>query len=49
MEKDPNYCYEDSACHSHFSFGCRCGAEGIKVECTPNNDTICNDKVEGMA
>lgn len=35
--------------HTCFSFGCRCGAEGIKVECAGNNNTICNDKVEGMA
>uniref|UniRef100_A0A3Q3WL91 Uncharacterized protein n=1 Tax=Mola mola TaxID=94237 RepID=A0A3Q3WL91_MOLML len=27
----------------------KCGAEGIKVECTGNNNTVCNDKIEGKA
>lgn len=34
--------------HTCFSFAFRCGDKGIKVECVGNNDTLCNDKVEGM-
>lgn len=31
-----------------FSFCPRCGVEGIRVACTPTNNTVCKDKIEGM-
>lgn len=36
-----------SVIHTCFCFGSRCGAEGVKVECKGNNNTICNEIIEG--
>ena len=33
--------------HICFTFGSRCD-DGIKVACTANSDTVCNEKNEGM-
>ncbi|XP_070833260.1 tumor necrosis factor receptor superfamily member 6 [Chaetodon trifascialis] len=47
-------CKKDHFCGStteicRLCYPCKqCGAEGIKVPCAGHNDTVCNDKIEGM-
>lgn len=34
--------------HTCFPFGSRCGTEGVRVDCTATNNTVCNERSEGM-